>query len=89
MTSDMGRNISARHSASQDTVPPLAIPDDTKGPIARFVHTDKIVGRLGEFPELTKAVREGDLALVSTLCTQLFELNCAARIRHSLNSVAA
>jgi hypothetical protein len=43
--------------------------------IARFIHTDNIAGRLGEFPELTKAVREGDLEKVSTLCGQLFVLN--------------
>ncbi len=39
----------------------------------RFINTDKIVGVLGEFPELTKAVRDGDLATVSILCAQLFE----------------
>ena len=41
----------------------------------KLVYTDKIVGRLGEFRELTKAVRDGDLATVSFLCEQLFQLN--------------
>jgi hypothetical protein len=34
------------------------------------VHSDEIVHTLGEFPELTKAVREGDLATVSILGSQ-------------------
>lgn len=48
-------------------------PDRAK--TAHFVHSDKTVGVLGEFPELTKAVREGDLEKVSILCGQLFVLN--------------
>jgi hypothetical protein len=36
---------------------------------------------LGEFRELTKAVREGDVAAVSTLCAQLFDLNSATKVR--------
>jgi hypothetical protein len=32
---------------------------------------------LGEFPELTKAVRTGDLAAVSILCAQLFNLDAS------------
>jgi hypothetical protein len=39
------------------------------------VYTDEMVRMLGEFPELTKAVRTGDLAAVSILCAQLFDLN--------------
>ena len=34
---------------------------------------------LGEFPELTKAVRTGDLAAVSILCAQLFDLDASRR----------
>ena len=39
------------------------------------VYTDEMVCMLGEFPELTKAVRTGDLAAVSILCARLFDLN--------------
>ena len=54
--------------------------DQGKVTTARFVHTDKIVRRLDEFPELTKALREGDLATVSILCAQLFELNSDTKV---------
>jgi hypothetical protein len=47
---------------------------------ARFLHTDHIVGMLGEFPELTTAVREGDLNTVSILCARLYVLNSGANI---------
>ena len=40
-----------------------------------------MVGVLGDFPELTTAVREGDVAAVSILCAQLFDLNAAPNIR--------
>jgi hypothetical protein len=46
----------------------------------RFIHTDKIVGVLGEYPELTKAVRDGDVATVRILCAQLFDLNTQAKV---------
>ncbi len=39
----------------------------------RLMNADMTVGVLAEFPELTKAVRDGDLATVSILCAQLFE----------------
>jgi hypothetical protein len=48
---------------------------------ARFLNTDNVVGMLGEFPELTKAVREGDLGTVSTLCARLYFLNSDAKAR--------
>ena len=51
-----------------------------KAEIARFFHSDKIVGVLGEFPELTNAVRDGDLDTVSVLCARLFNLNGDARL---------
>jgi hypothetical protein len=38
---------------------------------------------LGEFPELTKAVRTGDLAAVSILCAQLFDLDASRRTASS------
>jgi hypothetical protein len=54
--------------------------------IARFIHTDNIAGRLGEFPELTKAVREEDLETVSVLCEQL---NSDINIRPQPTAIAA
>jgi hypothetical protein len=45
---------------------------------ARFLHTDHVVGMLGEFPELTTAVREGDLPAVSIICARLYFLNSGA-----------
>ena len=41
------------------------------------VYSHKMVCTLGDFPELTKAVRDGDLATVSILCAQLFDLNAS------------
>ena len=43
------------------------------------VYSDEIVHTQGEFPELTKAVRDGDLATVSILCAQLFDLDASSR----------
>jgi len=43
------------------------------------VYSDKMVCTLDEFPELTKAVRDGDLATVSILCAQLFDLDASGR----------
>ena len=43
------------------------------------VYSDKMVCTLGDFPELTKAVRDGDLATVSILCAQLFDLDASGR----------
>lgn len=61
---------------SEDTIP-LLVPKKNPGTAktAHFVHSDKTVGMLGDFPELTRAVREGDLEKVSILCAQLFVLN--------------
>lgn len=55
----------------------------------RFVSSDKIVGLLGEFPELTRAVREGDPATVSILCAQLFELNSDTKSHPNPTPIAA
>ena len=65
---------------SEDTVP-LLVPRKGHGSAetVQFVHSDRTVGVLGEFPELIKAVRAGDVAEISGLCAQLFELNSAAR----------
>ena len=67
----------------------MARRDQGKAESDRFVHGDKIVGRFGEFPELTKAVREGDVAAVSILCAQLFDLNSAAKLRPRPTPIAA
>jgi len=56
---------------------------------ARFVNGDRSVGILGEFPELTKAVREGDLATVSLLCAQLFDSISVVNSRRSPAPVAS
>jgi len=48
---------------------------------ALFVNTDTIFGKLGEFPELTKAVREGDLDAISGLCAGLYFLNAGTNGR--------
>ena len=37
------------------------------------LHTDKIVRRLDDFPELVQALRDGDLLTVRLFCTQLFD----------------
>ena len=42
---------------------------------------EKILRRVGEFRELTKAVREGDVPTGGILCSQLFDLNTAAKAR--------
>ncbi|HLM98020.1 MAG TPA: hypothetical protein VK335_01975 [Bryobacteraceae bacterium] len=65
----------------QDTNPFLTLPTARVGEVARFVHTDKTVGRLGEFLELTNAVREGDVQKVSILCSQLFVLSSMPAFR--------
>jgi hypothetical protein len=54
---------------------------------ACFFHSDNIVGLLGDFPELTQAVREGDLATISILCAQLF-VNSVAKVRPHPTSIA-
>jgi len=52
----------------------------------RFIYTDKIVGLLGEFPELTKAVREGNLATVTVLCAKVFESVAASSTMQMVSS---
>jgi hypothetical protein len=56
---------------------------------ACFVHSDNVVGVLGDFPELTKAVRKRDEAAVSILCAQLFDLNSAAKLRPRPTPIAS
>jgi hypothetical protein len=58
----------------------LSIKDLRRMVSIRFIHTDKIVGVLGEYPELTKAVRNGDVATVRILCAQLFDLNAQTKV---------
>ena len=65
---------------SEETVP-LLIPrkDLGKTEIAHFGRSNRTVDSLSDYPELTKAVREGDVAEISAWCLQLFELNLSAR----------
>jgi hypothetical protein len=71
---------------SEDTVP-LLMPREDQGraKTAHFVHSDKTVGVLGEFPELTMAVREGDVEKISILCGQLFVLNSVPAFRSTIS----
>ena len=73
---------------SEDTIP-LLIPGKDLGRAepAHFVHSDKTVGMLGEFPELTKAVRERDVVTVSVLCAQLFVLNSVPSVLPALHPI--
>jgi hypothetical protein len=84
-----GTSSNPIHADFQETNPFLTLPTARVGEIARFVHTDNIVGRLGGFPELTKAVREGDVATISFLCEQLFQLNSDINIRPKPIAIAA
>jgi len=52
-----------------------------KAESAWFRNSDNSTGVLGDFQELTQAVREGDVATVSILCSQLFDLNTATKVR--------
>jgi hypothetical protein len=74
---------------SQDEIPLLITrTDQGKSESACFVDSDNIVGVLGDFPELTKAVRDGDLGTVSILCAQLFDLNGAPRVGPNRTTIA-
>jgi hypothetical protein len=67
---DAGKMASSaiEQSEFQGTVMMVVSPLYRDHETARFAYTDNIVGRSGDFPELTKAVRAGDLATVSNLC---------------------
>jgi len=78
----------ARQSDSQGTVTMMFSPLYRQAEIARFAYSDNIVGRLGEFPELTQAVREGDLETVRFLCEQLFS-STAPIYRPKARTIAA
>ena len=60
----------------------MARTDAAKQEPARYVHTDQVAGVLGEFPELTAAVREGDVSKVSALCERLFASNSSCNTPH-------
>ena len=62
----------------------LSIKDLRRMGRIRFIHTDKIVGVLGEYPELTQAVRDGNVATVRILCAQLFDLNRPNKAKYKL-----
>jgi hypothetical protein len=52
--------------------------EPTSGAVAEKrvpLHTDKIVWRLDEFPDLLQALRDGDLLAGRLFCAQLFNLN--------------
>jgi len=55
-----------------DCMPIMDTLTEKKADNAPSVHTDEIVCTLSEFPELTKAVRDGDLSAISDLCERLF-----------------
>jgi hypothetical protein len=74
--------------SEDDIALPIARKDQGKAETARFVHSDHIGGVLGDFSDLTKAVRQGDLATVSALCTQLFDLNFASKVRPQPTPIA-
>jgi hypothetical protein len=42
---------------------------------------DKVVFRLDDFPELTKALRDGDLTTGRTLCARLFDFEPRQNLR--------
>jgi hypothetical protein len=50
----------------------MATPARMKDEYAARFCVDKVVFRLDAFPELTKALREGDLTKGRTLCARLF-----------------
>jgi hypothetical protein len=39
---------------------------------------DRIVRRIDDYPELSKALREGDLPTARLLCARLFDLECGS-----------
>ena len=53
----------------------MARPTEIKAENASRVQTNEIVCRLGDLPELTKAVRSGNLSTISVLCVRLFYVN--------------
>lgn len=65
----------ARQSDFQTTVTLVPSPLYRREEVARFLSTDGIVARLGDFPELTQAVRDQDLDKTGALCAQSFFSN--------------
>ncbi len=81
--------MAARQSDFQSTVTMMISPLYRQEEIARFVSTDGIVGRLGDFPELTQAVRTNDLEKISILCEELFHSNSTTQSRQNPIPIAA
>ncbi len=81
--------MAARQSDFQSTVTMMISPLYRPEEIARFAYTDGIVGRLGDFPELTQAVRSNDLEKVSILCEGLFRVNSTKQPSHNPIPIAA
>jgi hypothetical protein len=67
-------------SAGRDQ--PFLIPrkDRSKPQALRSVNPAKIGGVVAEYPELTKAVRRGDLSTISLLCARLFDWNSKTKM---------
>ena len=63
------------NTTSRDSVAITAKPSEMRAENPPLVRSDEIVCALGNLPELTKAVRDGDLSTISVLCARLFYLN--------------
>jgi len=72
------------NTTSTDSMTIMATPTEIKVENASRVQSNEIVCTLGDLPELTKAVRSGDLSTISVLCAGLFYLN-----RHQESCVTA
>jgi len=59
--------------------PAFLFPGTDENRTLRFIYSDTIAGVLGEIPELTQAVRAGDISTVSTLCARLYESNSTCK----------
>jgi hypothetical protein len=64
------------NTKSTDSMTIMARLTEIKAENASRVQSNEIVCTLGDLPELTKAVRSGDLSTISVLCARLFYLNC-------------
>ena len=51
-----------------------------------FLHTDKIVCRLDLFPELVRALHDGDLLAGRLFCAQLFNCELTPTLRAAMKA---
>jgi len=63
------------NTKSTDSMAIMAKATEMSAENAVSVRSNEIVCALGNLPELTKAVRDGDLSTISVLCARLFYLN--------------